>query len=140
MFEALLTPEGLISLITLVMMEIVLGIDNIIFIAIICGYLPHKAEQSRARTIGLTLALVIRILLLCTISWIVHLTHPLFYVGEFGASGRDLILFGGGVFLIIKTVKEIYEKLKGHEAGHSIKKKEFTVTQAIIQISLIDIV
>lgn len=134
------TAEGIISLITLVFLEIILGIDNIIFIAIITGYLP-KAEQARARAIGLTLAMIFRILLLMGISWLVHLVHPLFFVGELGISGRDLILFSGGVFLVYKTIKEIYEKLKGHEKEHNQKGSEkMTISQAIVQITIIDII
>jgi len=140
MFSTLLTTDGAISLVTLVLMEIVLGIDNIIFIAILCGFLPRKADQQKARTIGLTLALLMRIFLLFTISWIVHLTHPLLYISSFGVSGRDLILFAGGVFLIYKTVKEIYLKLRGHDEENKPKSRELTVRQAIIQITLIDIV
>lgn len=139
-FAPLLSVDGLISLVTLVLLEIVLGVDNIIFIAIICGYLPHKNEQKRARAIGLSLALIIRIILLMTISWIAHWIKPLFYVGDFGVSGRDLILFAGGVFLIIKTIKEIAHKFKiaDHEKG--AKATHLTLSQAILQITLIDIV
>ena len=139
-FSPLLTASGLISLVTLVLMEIVLGVDNIIFIAIICGYLPNKKEQHRARVIGLSLALIIRILLLMTISWIARLVTPLFHISEFGVSGRDLILFGGGIFLIIKTIKEIIHKFKvaAHEKG--AKQTQLTISQAIMQITLIDIV
>ena len=140
MFEHLLTIEGLLGLVTLVLMEIVLGIDNIIFIAILCGFLPHKADQKKSRTIGLTLALVIRIMLLFTISWIIRLVNPLFYLGDFGVTGRDLILFAGGVFLIYKTVMEIYHKLQGDGMDHGPKKRTFTVSKAILQITLIDIV
>ncbi len=140
MLLTLFSPEGMLSLITLIFLEIILGIDNIIFIAIICGYLP-KEDQKRSRTIGLMLAMLFRILLLLGISWLVHLVEPLFYVGTLGISGRDLILFAGGVFLVYKTFKEIYEKLKGHEKGIEAKKKDkMTVTQAIIQITIIDIV
>lgn len=136
----LFTPEGMLSLMTLIFLEIILGIDNIIFIAIICGYLP-KEHQKRARTIGLMLALGFRILLLLGISWLVHLVEPLFYLGSLGVSGRDLILFAGGVFLVFKTVKELMEKLRGHEKGEGRKEsKKLTVTQAIVQISIIDIV
>jgi len=140
MFDALLTVEGLIGLVTLVLMEIVLGIDNIIFIAILCGFLPKKPDQKRARTIGLTLALAIRIVLLFTISWIIRLVNPLFHIRDFGVTGRDLILFSGGVFLIYKTVVEIYHKLKGDGLDHGPKKRTLTVSQAILQITLIDIV
>lgn len=140
MFSILLTTDGVVSLITLVLMEIVLGIDNIIFIAILCGFLPGKEQQRKARVVGLSLALIMRILLLFTISWIVHLTHPLFFIDDFAVSGRDIILFSGGVFLIFKTVKEIYLKLRGHEGEAKPKERQFTVQQAIIQITLIDIV
>lgn len=140
MLLTLFSPEGILSLITLILLEIILGIDNIIFIAIICSYLP-KVDQQRARTIGLMLAMVFRILLLLGISWLVHLVQPLFYLGSLGVSGRDLILFSGGVFLVYKTIKELYEKLKGHEAeAGSDKKKKLTMTQAILQITIIDIV
>lgn len=139
-FAPILSIDGFISLITLVLLEIVLGVDNIIFIAIICGYLPHKKDQKKARVIGLSLALIMRILLLMTISWIAHLVHPLFYIGDFGASGRDMILFAGGAFLIIKTIKEIAHKFKlaDHEKG--VKATHLTMRQAIIQIFLIDVV
>ncbi len=133
------SPEGLISLVTLVFLEIILGIDNIIFIAIICGYLPKK-DQQRSRTIGLMLAMVFRIVLLLGISYLVHLVKPLFYIGDFGVSGRDLILFAGGVFLIYKTFVEIIHKLTGYEKGGSQVEKKITPAQAITQIALIDIV
>ena len=137
----LLTADGIVSLITLLFMEIVLGIDNIIFIAIICGYIPDRKEQSRARIIGLLLALVFRIGLLFTISWIARMINPLFYIGSFGVSGRDIILFAGGVFLIIKTLKEIYHKFKdaeAHKSGNPSRK--MTMIQAIFQIMVIDVV
>jgi len=139
-FAPLLSIDGLISLVTLILLEIVLGVDNIIFIAIICGYLPNKKDQQKARAIGLSLALIIRILLLMTISWIAHLVHPLIYIDKFGVSGRDMILFAGGAFLIIKTIKEITHKFKiaDHEKG--IKATHLTMTQAILQIFLIDVV
>lgn len=133
------SPEGILSLVTLVFLEIILGIDNIIFIAIICGYLPAK-EQKRARTIGLMLALIFRIILLMGISYLVHFTEPLFSIGSFQISGRDLILFGGGVFLIYKTLKEILHKLSSHESESTKKEKVMTSTQAIVQIAIIDII
>src|SRR4051812_38849440 len=98
-FEPLMTGDGLISLFTLILMEIVLGVDNIIFIAILTGYVPKK-EQRKARVIGLSFALIARIILLFTISWLAHLVHPIFMIGDFGVSGRDLILFAGGIFLV----------------------------------------
>lgn len=140
MLLTLFSPEGMLSLVTLIFLEIILGIDNIIFIAIICSYLP-KQDQQRARTIGLMLAMVFRILLLLGISWLVHLVEPLFYIGSLGVSGRDLILFAGGVFLFYKTIAEIFEKLKGHEKEVEAKKKDkMTISQAILQITIIDII
>lgn len=137
----LLTVEGLVGLFTLILMEIVLGIDNIIFIAIICGYIRNKEEQRKARIIGLTLALIMRIILLMTISWIARLVNPLFFIASFGVSGRDLILFAGGVFLLIKTVKEIVHKFKLAAEHQSAKKSvALTLGKAILQITLIDIV
>jgi len=139
MLESLLTVDGVIQLVTLVLLEIVLGIDNIIFIAILCSYLP-KSEQQRARVLGLSMALIMRVLLLMGISWLTQLTEPLVTIAGFGASGRDLILFAGGLFLIYKTVSEIYHKLKGHPEGVQPAEKKLTVSQAILQIALIDVV
>lgn len=140
---SILTTDAIVGLITLVGLEIVLGIDNIIFIAIICGYLP-KADQQRSRVIGLMLAMVFRIILLMGISWLTHLTEPLFTLSALQPSGRDLILFSGGVFLVVKTIREIYEKLRGPELTADGKpkphEKKITVFQAILQITLIDIV
>lgn len=131
--------EGMIGLVTLVLLEIVLGIDNIIFIAILCSYLPKK-EQQKARAIGLMLAMVFRIILLMFISFLVHLVDPLFTVGPLQPSGRDLILFAGGVFLVYKTAKEIFHKLRGHDGGHAPRERRLNLVQAIVQITLIDIV
>ena len=133
------SAEGMISLVTLIFLEIILGIDNIIFIAVICGYLPKK-DQQRSRTIGLVLAMIFRIMLLLGISYIVRLVNPLFHIGKLGISGRDLILFSGGVFLLYKTVVEIYHKLSGHKEDDPHRNRQLTPAQAIIQISLIDIV
>ena len=127
MFDTICTPAGLLGLFTLVLMEIVLGIDNIIFIAILCGFLPNKEEQRKARLIGLSLALIMRVVLLFTISWIVHLTNTLFIISDFEVRGRDLILFAGGVFLIYKTIKEIYYKLRGRDGDQKPKERLFTV-------------
>ncbi|KAA5549201.1 TerC family protein [Adhaeribacter rhizoryzae] len=134
-----------ISLLTLTFMEIVLGIDNIIFISIVAGKLP-ASEQGRARTIGLMLALVFRILLLLSISWIVSLKDPLFSVvlpwnGEdFGVTGRDLILLAGGLFLIAKSTTEIHHKLEGEEEQAGAIKAPQSLVKVIIQIILVDIV
>ena len=114
---SLITADGMIALLTLTAMEIVLGIDNVVFIAILVGRLPAR-QQTVARRLGLALALGIRILLLLAISWIMGLTAPLFSVLGQDVSGRDLILLGGGLFLIAKSTCEIYDKLEaeGHDA------------------------
>lgn len=138
--EPFLSAQGLISLVTLFFLELVLGIDNIIFIAILCGYLPTKDQQKRARFIGLLLALIMRVILLLTISWIAQLVHPLFHVGSFGVSGRDIILLAGGIFLVIKTITELYHKFKIADHEESAKSRQMTMGQAILQITLIDIV
>jgi predicted tellurium resistance membrane protein TerC len=140
------TPQVWVSLLTLTFMEIVLGIDNIIFISIVVNRLP-RAEQARGRTIGLLLALLFRIGLLLSISWIVGLRTPLFslplpWLAEpFGVSGRDLILLGGGLFLIAKSTTEIHNKLQGDEEDeHGNGKAGATLMNIIFQIIVIDIV
>jgi len=113
--SVLLSGDALVSLVTLTAMEIVLGIDNVVFIAILVGRLP-TSQQNFARRLGLTLALVIRVGLLLMISWIMGLTEPLFSVLNGQISGRDLILIGGGLFLIVKATWEIYDKVEGDHA------------------------
>ena len=141
--EHLFTLTSLISLVTLTILEIILGVDNIIFIAIIAGKLSNKKEQRRARTIGLSLALLCRVLMLSCISWLAGSTKPLmtftFQHHEIAPSLRDLILLGGGLFLLYKTGIEIYEKIIGHEMNEQ-NMKALTVRSAIFQIVLIDIV
>jgi len=131
-------PQIWISLITLTGLEIVLGIDNIIFISILAGKLPVE-QQAKARQTGLMLALVTRVALLCSLAWMVKLTAPLFEVFKFGVSGRDLILLGGGLFLIVKSTMEIHEKLEG-EAEHASPKGRPKFGAVIVQILLLDIV
>jgi predicted tellurium resistance membrane protein TerC len=109
--EALLQPELLLALLTLTALEIVLGIDNIIFISIICSKLP-KEQQASARTLGLAGALLTRVGLLFTLAWIAGLIKPLFDIGDFAVSGRDLVLFFGGLFLLWKATTEIHESSK----------------------------
>lgn len=138
--EVFTTFGGIFSLFTLVVLEIVLGIDNIIFIAIICGYIPNKKDQQRARFIGLMLALAVRILLLSTINLITKMVDPFFFIGHIPITGRGLILFGGGAFLIVKTVTEIYHKFKIADKEETAKSRQLTWSQAILQITLIDIV
>lgn len=135
----LLSIQGVVSLLTLSVLEIVLGIDNIIFISIIADRLP-KAIQEKARRIGLVLALVVRCCLLFSINWITSLIDPLFHIGIYGVSGRALILFGGGVFLLYKTWKEIMEKVSGIDHEMTSKKGTDTFRAVVIQIVLIDIV
>jgi predicted tellurium resistance membrane protein TerC len=137
-FEAFLTPDGLIALVTLTVLEVVLGIDNVIFISILAGKLP-KADQERARRIGLIAAMVMRILLLMSIAWIVRLTQPLIEFGSRGISGRDLILIIGGLFLLFKATREIHDKLEGEE-GHVSARVAPTMAAVITQIMLLDIV
>lgn len=136
--SAIASVDGLISLLVLILLEIVLGIDNIIFIAIITGLLPKK-DQQPGRAIGLSMALVMRIILLFGATWIIHLTHPIFSSGKFQISWRDVILIAGGLFLIVKTVIEIMHKFKvADDKGY--KERKLTMTQAILQIALIDVV
>jgi predicted tellurium resistance membrane protein TerC len=141
------TVDNLVALLTLTGLEIVLGIDNVVFIAILAGKLP-KSRQSAARQIGLSLAMLMRICLLLTISWVMGLTADLFTIPSFwtsqsgdlhGVSGRDLIMLVGGLFLIGKATSEIHEKLEGsHEASVARVAKSFGAV--ILQIVLIDIV
>jgi len=136
--EWLWSPETWISLVTLTVLEIVLGIDNIVFITILAGKLP-PADQARARRLGLTGALLTRILLLCGLAWMVKLTSPLFHVLGHGVSGRDLILLIGGLFLLFKATKEIHEKLEGAD-GEVTRRLAPTFVSVIVQIMLLDIV
>lgn len=136
--EMLTNPEIWISLITLTVLEIVLGIDNIVFISILAGKLPPH-QQDKARKTGLALALITRILLLCSLAWMVKLTRPLFTVMGHGFSGRDLILVAGGLFLLFKATKEVHEKLEG-EDGEVTRRIAPTFANVIFQILLLDMV
>lgn len=133
-----LRPEILVALVTLVALELVLGVDNVIFISILAGKLP-KEQQDRARRVGIALAVVTRILLLFSLSFIIGLTAPLLNIAGFELSGRDIVLFVGGVFLIYKAVQEIHQKLEGEE-GHTSKRVAASFMSVIIQIMLLDIV
>lgn len=139
-WSGLFCVEGFITLLSLSLLEIVLGIDNIIFISIVAGKLP-RSSQKRARMIGLSLALIFRVMLLSVISWIAGLKEALFHIGEFGASGRDLILFSGGVFLTIKTIIEIVDKIK-HDDPQADGSGDTAIgfMKAIVQIVLLDVV
>ncbi len=134
----LTNPESWIALLTLVALELVLGVDNVIFISILAGKLP-KAQQPRARSVGIGVAVITRILLLLSLSWIISLEEPLFNVLGLGISGRDLILLAGGLFLIGKSTFEIHEKLEGVE-GHASARVAASFLSVIIQIMLLDIV
>lgn len=137
--EAFLTPEGLIALLTLTAMEVVLGIDNIVFISILVAKLPAH-QQTKARNIGLTLALVARLGLLFSISWVMSLTQPLFSVFGFEMSGRNIILLLGGLFLVGKATFEIHEKLEVPDHGVPQTGGKANYTSILIQILLLDIV
>lgn len=134
----LFNPENLVALLTLVLLEIVLGIDNVIFIAILSGKLPQE-QQARARSIGIGLAVVTRIALLFSITWIMRLTQPLFAPFGHAISGRDLILLSGGLFLIGKSTFEIHEKLEAADHDRTTRAVA-TFASVITQIVLIDIV
>ncbi len=138
--SSLMSLNGLITLLTLTILEIVLGIDNIIFISIAVDKLPRE-HQSKARTIGLLLALVVRTVLLFFVGYIAGLKEPFMHIGAYGISGKALILLGGGLFLLVKTWKEIQEHIHGDadEIGPS-KKGKATFNAIIIQIIIIDFV
>lgn len=136
----LFTPENMIALLTLASLEIVLGIDNIVFLAILTGRLPAEKRKG-AQRIGLLLAMGMRILLLLSIKWIVSLTQPFFAIGGHPFSGRDLILGGGGLFLIAKSTWEIHHKVEGHaDQQHAAGKKAATMGGVLVQIALLDLV
>ncbi len=149
--EWITNPEAWISLLTLTVLEIVLGIDNIVFISIITGKLPAN-RQKPARRWGLALAMITRVLLLLSISWIMTLTTPLFNIAEwlgfsegdlyekFAISGRDIILIVGGLFLIYKSTTEIHEKIEGHTEQIETTLKKISFKRVIIEILLLDIV
>jgi predicted tellurium resistance membrane protein TerC len=134
----LTSPESWIALLTLTVLEIVLGVDNIVFISILSGKLP-KEQQARARIMGLALAMGTRILLLLSISWVMGLTKGLFTVFNQEVSGRDVILFTGGLFLLWKSTREIHERIEGAE-GHDRPVKTYSFAGTLVQIALLDIV
>ena len=136
--DAILTADGLLALVTLTFLEIVLGVDNVIFISILSGKLP-KAQQGKARRVGLAAAMVMRILLLVSIAWVIGLTAPFFTLLGQEISGRDLILLVGGLFLLGKATLEIHDGLEGEE-GHRTSKVAPGFSAVIVQIMLLDIV
>ncbi len=137
--EFVVSPELLVAFATLLVLEIILGIDNVIFISILAAKLPPE-QQNKARVLGLSLAMIMRILLLFAASWIISLTNDLFELFGMGFSGRDLILILGGLFLVYKAVVEIHEKLEGAEGHQQSTGKTVTFAGIIVQILLIDIV
>ncbi|WP_137819004.1 TerC family protein [Pseudomonas sp. 2FG] len=137
--EWLMSPEIWVAFLTLTALEIVLGIDNIIFISILVGRLPLQ-QQAKARFFGLALAMGTRILLLLSITWVMRLTSDLFTVLEQGISGRDLILFFGGLFLLFKSSSEIYHGLEGAEEAQQAGGKVYGFMGIITQIAIIDII
>lgn len=139
MFEWIADPEAWVSLATLAALEIVLGIDNIIFISILVGRLPERQRQS-GRIVGLGLAMLTRILLLMSLAWMMKLTAPLFTVFNQEISGRDLILLIGGLFLIIKSSGEIKEAINHQEHHNSESKNKVSYLGVLIQIAVLDIV
>jgi predicted tellurium resistance membrane protein TerC len=131
-------PTVWVALLTLTTLEVVLGIDNVVFISILAGKLP-SGQQNNARQIGLALALISRVLLLFSISWIIGLTEPIFSLLGRAISGRDLILSGGGLFLLFKATREIHERLEG-ASGHGAAPARATFSSVIVQILLLDVV
>jgi predicted tellurium resistance membrane protein TerC len=136
--ELFADPQVWIAFFTLLALELVLGVDNVVFISILAGKLPPE-DRKRARTIGLGLALITRLLLLFSLSWIVKLTDPLFHALGHPVSGRDLILLGGGLFLMAKAVHEMHVRLEGDE-GHSSARVPPSFAGVIVQILLLDVV
>jgi predicted tellurium resistance membrane protein TerC len=136
--DAFFTTEGLVALVTLTFLEVILGVDNVIFISILSAKLP-AAQQPKARRVGLLAAMVMRIILLLSIAWIIRLTAPLFAVLGREISGRDMILIAGGLFLLGKATLEIHERLEGEE-GHSSARVAPSFGAVIAQIMLLDIV
>jgi predicted tellurium resistance membrane protein TerC len=136
--ETLLDPQVWLALLTLTALEIVLGIDNIVFISILASRLPEH-DQPRARRLGLAAALVTRIVLLFSLTWVIRLTEPIFTPFGLEISGRDLILAGGGLFLLAKSTKEIHERLEG-EDEHARPKAAPSFAGVIVQIALLDII
>lgn len=139
--EIFMQPDTWVALLTLTFLEIVLGIDNIIFISLVAGKVPEE-NQKKARIGGLSIALIMRILLLLSITWIIGLTEPVLTVADFELSWRDIILISGGIFLLVKSTLEIHHKVEGQteNAPDGKKTASLSFTSAIIQIVLLDLV
>ena len=138
-FQWVADPEIWASLVTLMALEIVLGIDNLLFISILAGRLPVE-QQSKARKVGLALALITRLMLLATLAWIVGLTAPFLTIGKFELSWRDVILIGGGLFLLYKATVEIHSEVEGEEEEKGPANRGATFMMIVTQIAIIDIV
>ncbi len=138
MFHWLSDPNAWIALGTLTLLELVLGIDNIVFITILAGRLPVE-ERHLARRLGLALALIMRIVLLLSLTWVMGLTAPLFRLAALSVSGRDLIMLGGGLFLLAKSTQEIHRKLEGETGGRTVARRA-SLSGVLIQIMLLDVV
>jgi predicted tellurium resistance membrane protein TerC len=138
MIEFLTDPHVWASFIALSAMEIVLGIDNVVFISVMVSRMPAQ-QRLWARRIGLSMALIFRVIMLAFIAWFIHLTTPIFTIGEYAFSWRDLVLIAGGLFLLVKGTREIHEDIEGnnHEGANPVTA---SMTSAIIQIALIDLV
>jgi predicted tellurium resistance membrane protein TerC len=136
--NSIFTAENGIALLTLTVLEIVLGIDNIVFISILSSRLP-KELQGKGRSLGLALAMITRVLLLLSLSWVVRLTAPFFTLWGVEISGQDLIFLGGGLFLLYKATHEIHDKLEGKEEGHT-NQKAASLMSVVVQIGLLDII
>ena len=137
MFEWITDPNAWLALGTLTILEVVLGIDNIIFLSLVVAKLP-KHQQASARRLGLMGAMLMRLALLASIAWVARLTHPLFTLLDHAFSWRDLILLGGGLFLLWKSSMEIHESIEGNEEGHTTNVHSFI--GAIVQIMILDII
>lgn len=138
-FSWLASPEAWVALLTLTVMEVVLGIDNIVFISILVDRLP-VAERPRARFLGLGFAMVMRILLLLCITWVMQLREPLFALLGHEVSGKDLILMLGGLFLLAKSTKEIHHKVEGQDESHSANPGRAALGAILVQIAILDLV
>jgi predicted tellurium resistance membrane protein TerC len=139
-FSFAFTPDLIAVFLTLFVLEVVLGVDNVIFISILASKLP-KEQQAKARNLGLTLAMVMRVVLVLFAGWIITLKNDVFFVGEMGFSWKDLILIAGGLFLVYKAVTEIHHKLEGAEEEHGgVGRKTITFGSVLVQILLLDLV
>ena len=136
--EWLSDPSAWVGLVTLTLLEIVLGIDNIIFISILAGKLPTP-QQGKARAIGLGVAMLMRILLLLSLSWIIGLTHPLFAIAGYDVTGRALILIGGGLFLLVKSTHEVHDQIEGETETKEVAATP-SLAAVLVQVALLDIV